>query len=208
MYEGDEIMQAIGTIFRNGSGLVVISPLGVKLPKELILQAAKKAPKYSMQEFKSKESTARGFYNDNPTLKVKRRFKKPKMRHYRLYALRLKNDKYYVGMTAQSVNARYEQHYSGKGSKWTSIHQPINVVESIELGLTSEGNSARKENELTVKYMEKYGVQNVRGGSMCFLDESRCRLALNRYSRVKIRQSGLEENIVYQESLAHELSWI
>jgi len=77
-----------------------------------------------------------------------------------IYILKCEQDKWYVGKSA-NVNKRFEQHVNGKGAKWTELHKPI----SIEL--TMELKSDTHEDEVTIEYMEKYGIKNVRGGKYC-----------------------------------------
>ena len=78
-----------------------------------------------------------------------------------VYALKLENDKYYIGKTHRGVDAdiRFQEHKSGKGSEWTKMYKPISIVE------TYVHDSAFEEDVLTKKYMMKYGIENVRGGS-------------------------------------------
>lgn len=78
-----------------------------------------------------------------------------------IYALKLENNKYYIGKTHRGINAdiRFQEHKAGKGSEWTKIYGPISIIE------TYEHDSAFEENVLTKKYMMKYGIENVRGGS-------------------------------------------
>lgn len=78
-----------------------------------------------------------------------------------IYALKLENNKYYIGKTQRGVGAdiRFEEHKTGKGSEWTRLHKPISVME------TYEHDSAFEEDVFTKKYMMKYGIENVRGGS-------------------------------------------
>ena len=77
-----------------------------------------------------------------------------------LYVLKLENDKYYIGST-YNLNFRFAQHMQNQGSKWTKLHKPISIVEVItDLSKTSE-------NDLTRSYMNRYGKDNVRGGSYC-----------------------------------------
>jgi predicted GIY-YIG superfamily endonuclease len=78
-----------------------------------------------------------------------------------IYVLALEDDCYYVGIT-HNLNLRYAQHLAGDGAGWTTVHKPLRIVEVI-----SEDATLQKENEITVKYMEKYGEHKVRGGSYC-----------------------------------------
>lgn len=73
-----------------------------------------------------------------------------------VYVLLLEDDYYYVGCT-NDVERRFKQHQSGVGSSWTKIHKPISIVEIRE-------GSYKEESEVTIEYMEKYGITKVRGG--------------------------------------------
>ena len=75
-----------------------------------------------------------------------------------IYILKLKNNKYYIGKT-NDVNKRFQQHVSGTGSSWTSTHEPIKILKVIE-------NASQFDEDKYVKeYMNKYGIDNVRGGA-------------------------------------------
>jgi predicted GIY-YIG superfamily endonuclease len=76
-----------------------------------------------------------------------------------IYVLKLENDKYYVGKTHRGSDIRFQEHISGKGSEWTKLYKPISILE------TTEHDSAFEEDVFTKKYMMKYGIENVRGGS-------------------------------------------
>lgn len=75
-----------------------------------------------------------------------------------IYALKLENEKYYIGKT-HNADIRFQEHKSGNGAEWTKIYKPISIVE------TYERDSSFEEDVLTKKYMMKYGIENVRGGS-------------------------------------------
>jgi cellular nucleic acid-binding protein len=77
-----------------------------------------------------------------------------------IYILKCEQDKWYVGKSA-NVNKRFEQHVNGKGAKWTELHKPISIESTIEL------KSDTHEDEVTIEYMAKYGIENVRGGKYC-----------------------------------------
>jgi predicted GIY-YIG superfamily endonuclease len=78
-----------------------------------------------------------------------------------IYALQLEQGKYYVGKThrLEGVELRFQEHLTGIGSEWTKLYKPISIAESYEHHSTFE------EDVLTKKYMMKYGIENVRGGS-------------------------------------------
>ena len=77
-----------------------------------------------------------------------------------IYILQLENNKYYVGKTNNS-SFRLEDHFSNNGSLWTKKYKPIKVLELI-----SDCDNY-DEDKYTIQYMEKYGINNVRGGSFC-----------------------------------------
>jgi predicted GIY-YIG superfamily endonuclease len=83
-----------------------------------------------------------------------------------IYALQLETNKYYIGQTNRGTNAtiRFQEHKSGKGSEWTKRYKPISIIE------TYETESLFEEDILTKKYMMKYGIENVRGGSYTKID--------------------------------------
>lgn len=75
-----------------------------------------------------------------------------------IYILQLEHNKYYIGKTT-NPSFRLSNHFNHKGSNWTRIHKPIKVLELIE------NCDQYDEDKYTIKYMDKYGIQNVRGGS-------------------------------------------
>ena len=77
-----------------------------------------------------------------------------------IYILQLEQGKYYVGKTTNYV-FRLEQHFASSGSAWTRKYKPINVLELIP------DCDHFDEDKHTLKCMEKYGINNVRGGSFC-----------------------------------------
>ncbi|MGH1461197.1 MAG: GIY-YIG nuclease family protein [Neptuniibacter sp.] len=75
-----------------------------------------------------------------------------------VYILRCEQNKWYIGHSrdiAQRIHSHMNKPKSG--SKWTRMYKPIEV-EAILPG------DIRREDELTIAYMSKYGVDNVRGG--------------------------------------------
>jgi predicted GIY-YIG superfamily endonuclease len=82
-----------------------------------------------------------------------------------IYILELENNKYYIGKTT-NPNFRLEQHFNNCGSLWTQKYKPIKVLEIID------NCDDYDEDKYTLKYMQKYGVNNVRGGSFCEINLS------------------------------------
>jgi hypothetical protein len=77
-----------------------------------------------------------------------------------IYILKLTNNKYYVGKTT-NPKYRLNSHFNYDGSTWTKKYKPINMLEIIK------NCDNYDEDKYTLKYMEKYGINIVRGGSFC-----------------------------------------
>lgn len=75
-----------------------------------------------------------------------------------IYILQLESNKYYVGKTS-NPDVRLDSHFNSRGSEWTKKYKPIKVCELIE------NCDSYDEDKYTLKYMEKKGIENVRGGS-------------------------------------------
>ena len=75
-----------------------------------------------------------------------------------IYTLQLEQGKYYVGKT-NNPQFRLENHFTSNGSEWTKIYKPIRVLE------LKPNCDDYDEDKITKQYMNKYGIQNVRGGS-------------------------------------------
>lgn len=80
-----------------------------------------------------------------------------------VYALKLAGGKYYIGKS-DNLEQRIQSHFSGSGSAWTREHRPIKVME------VRENVSRFEEDKMTKEYMEKYGIDNVRGGAYTQVD--------------------------------------
>ena len=76
----------------------------------------------------------------------------------KIYVLQLQKKKYYVGKT-DNIERRYEEHIRGIGSSWTAKYQPIKIYK------IHESTSSFDEDKYTKMYMNKFGIDNVRGGS-------------------------------------------
>jgi len=75
-----------------------------------------------------------------------------------IYILQLQKGKYYVGKT-NYPSFRIEDHFNENGSMWTSKYKPLRVIKIIP------DCDDYDEDKYTLMYMEKYGIENVRGGS-------------------------------------------
>jgi len=77
-----------------------------------------------------------------------------------IYVLQLLSDKYYVGKT-ENPKFRLDTHFKNSGCAWTKKYSPTQIV-----GLFPDCD-VFDEDKYTIKYMKKYGIENVRGGSFC-----------------------------------------
>ena len=75
-----------------------------------------------------------------------------------IYAIKLEKGKYYIGKT-NNPQFRLQTHFDSNGSKWTKMYKPLKVVE------LKPNCDDYDENKITMQYMDKYGINNVRGGS-------------------------------------------
>lgn len=82
-----------------------------------------------------------------------------KINSFNLYVLKLIKDKYYVGITYRDLSIRFSQHQQGIGASWTKLYKPISIIETLKT------SNKFDEDKWTKMYMNKYGIENVRGGS-------------------------------------------
>ena len=75
-----------------------------------------------------------------------------------IYVLKLVGGKYYVGKTT-NPRFRLESHFNSHGSEWTRKYKPLKMVE------LKPNCDDYDEDKITRQYMDKYGIDNVRGGS-------------------------------------------
>jgi hypothetical protein len=75
-----------------------------------------------------------------------------------IYILQLEQKKYYVGKTI-NPSFRMDTHFTSNGSAWTKLYNPIKMIELIP------DCDDYDEDKYTLMFMEKYGIENVRGGS-------------------------------------------
>ena len=75
-----------------------------------------------------------------------------------IYAIKLDKGKYYIGKTT-NPQFRLQSHFDSNGSQWTKKYKPLEVIEIIS------NCDDYDEDKITRQYMDKYGINNVRGGS-------------------------------------------
>ena len=94
------------------------------------------------------------------------------LKRYWLYVLKLENNKYYVGITSKSPDSRYAQHVNGfAGAAWTRKHKPIAMHYKKDLGITDKSRAEAYENKVVRRYLNKYGINNVRGGDISLSED-------------------------------------
>ena len=83
-----------------------------------------------------------------------------------IYILKCKEKKWYVGKTSKyGATKRIVQHFANNGgSNWTRRYKPIKVH------VVKKNQNSRDEDKWTKVYMDRYGVENVRGGAYCKLE--------------------------------------
>jgi hypothetical protein len=89
-----------------------------------------------------------------------------------IYILKLREGKYYVGKT-NNPDFRLERHFNAQGCQWTKLYKPLELLELIP------NCDDYDEDKYTRIYMDKYGLENVRGGSWAspvLADEARLTL--------------------------------
>jgi hypothetical protein len=92
-----------------------------------------------------------------------------------VYVLECSDGKYYVGRT-NDFSKRLDMHLNGSGSFWTRRYPMVNVID------INWNADKFDEDKYVIKYMDKYGIDNVRGGSysQMILNED-LKKTINRY---------------------------
>lgn len=80
-----------------------------------------------------------------------------------VYTLLLEQNKYYVGKT-DNPQFRIDSHFHASGSAWTKKYPPLKLLDLIP------DCDHFDEDKYTKVYMNKYGINNVRGGSFCQIE--------------------------------------
>ena len=92
----------------------------------------------------------------------------------KIYILKCEDNKYYVGRT-KNIEKRIIQHFILNGSKWTKKYKPIEIINQYDC-------DEFDEEKYTLLTMDKYGIENVRGGSYC-------KMKFSKYDIDKIQQT-------------------
>ncbi len=79
-----------------------------------------------------------------------------------IYVLKLESNKFYIGKTNNDPEVRFAQHCDeARCTEWMKMYKPIEIIK------TYKDCDDFDEDKHTLKYMSKYGIDNVRGGSFC-----------------------------------------
>lgn len=96
-----------------------------------------------------------------------------------IYVIRLESDKYFVGYT-RNLKRAFKKHQKGKASSWTRRYKPIEVIETIAVQCETGKQSVPMTNEVVLRYFDKFGVKNVRGGSFVVPEDEKHVLFVNK----------------------------
>lgn len=113
-------------------------------------------------------------------------------KNYYIYTIKCENDYYYVGQTT-NPERRFKQHQSGKASWFTRQHKPIEIIDSIPIGVMTQSKAMEWENKKTAQLIKQYGLHKVRGGAFIQKNHKYFINKLNQYQKIKI--SYLDEEI-------------
>ncbi|CAL6331277.1 unnamed protein product [Bathycoccus prasinos] len=111
-----------------------------------------------------------------------------------IYILKCKEKKWYVGKTSKyGATKRIVQHFANiGGSNWTRRYKPIKVDD------VKKNQTSRDEDKWTKVYMDRYGVENVRGGAYCKLE-----LNEDQIRALEIESAGSNDLCYYCKKKGH-----
>ena len=105
--------------------------------------------------------------------------------------MELNNKKYYIGKTNEP-KFRINTHFKTGGCSWTKKYKPKQIT-----ALYPDCDDF-DEDKYTLKYMKKYGIENVRGGSFC-----KIKLTEQNKNTIKHMISGASDNCYKCGKLGH-----
>ena len=119
------------------------------------------------------------------------------MENLMAYVLKLEENKYYVG-TTKDLEFRMYQHAKGVemgGAKWTEKYKPIQIGE-VPVPIYTEVADLYTETNLTIKYMNMHGVDNVRGGPwyQVYLPEDKIKFLEQMLDGINFKKNSRCEN--------------
>ena len=82
-----------------------------------------------------------------------------------IYVLKLENNKFYIGITTD-ITKRFSEHklQSKNCANWCKKHKPLKIIETINTNFKNMYEATLLEDIYTLKYIQEYGTENVRGG--------------------------------------------
>ncbi len=83
---------------------------------------------------------------------------------FNIYVIECQDNYYYIGKTTNDVSIRFNQHKNYQNCAFTSKYKPVKIIE------TFKSKDPLDEDKITKKYMMKYGIEHVRGGSYTKLE--------------------------------------
>jgi predicted GIY-YIG superfamily endonuclease len=82
-----------------------------------------------------------------------------------VYVLKLQDDKYYIGIAIDPKKRFLEHQLQTKDcSNWCKKYKALEIIELIDTEFKAMKDATLLEDIYTLKYIEKYGFENVRGG--------------------------------------------
>lgn len=95
------------------------------------------------------------------------RLKDTRKHHFHLYVLSLEEGKYYVGITSQTPEKRFEEHKRGiRPANWTRKYKPLKILDTKDLGQMTWDEAEAYENKVIRKYLKEKGINSARGGDL------------------------------------------
>lgn len=119
-----------------------------------------------------------------------------------LYVLALSEGCFYVGLTSDIVH-RLSQHRAGEGAEWTKLHPPVRVLHTICTGTRDARAAEQMEDEVTITFMLRYGVDKVRGGHFSYIEQEMVESQL----RVRGIWERIRQAVMDHQAFDTEASW-
>lgn len=119
--------------------------------------------------------------------------------HPYVYVLRLRNKCYYVGYTNRFLGRMTEHLVTEKRVQWTNAHHPIEIAKVIDISNTKLSDPIKYETAETIRLINNYGVEKVRGGDFTTLDTKEIVRLLFKHGFV------IKNNLLYQRLKISEL---
>jgi predicted GIY-YIG superfamily endonuclease len=111
-----------------------------------------------------------------------------------IYILKLENQCYYVGQ-AIDVEKRINEHKNMNGSRWTTLHPLIEILDCFSANTSDVRISGEIEDKTTIDMMIKFGWKNVRGGYLNHIDEEYIKTTI-----IKHKIAGIYEKLCVEDA--------